>query len=332
MSGAGVSLAQSPVLFDAWAHTYTAPGGRRLSGVTELMRRHGLSPDYSGVPEATLRRAAERGTAVHGIIQDCVNGLFDDGAATARERAVADTWEAFRIGAGLEPLASEYLVSDCELVASKVDLVLSDLRLCDVKTTSTLHTSSLEWQLSIYAWLFERQNPGLRVPSLHAIHYDTRRGAFTLHGVRRLPDAEVSRLLACERAGARYTPPPAPTDGGAAAEGIRAFAEGAGLPAALSRLAEAKAVVDGLQARLDEAYAELYARMTEAGVDRVECPSFTLTRRPPTTRTTLDAKALRAEAPDVAARFTRTCEVRGGVTLRMRKDNDNDNDIQQTVK
>ena len=62
------------VYFDATSHSYLLDGETLLMGVTELMKKHGLGADYSGIPEATLRKAAEEGTAIHQEIEAYDNG------------------------------------------------------------------------------------------------------------------------------------------------------------------------------------------------------------------------------------------------------------------
>ena len=53
------------IFFDETSHTYLLDDDKILIGVTSLMKKFGLSPDYSGIPEATLKKAAEEGTAIH---------------------------------------------------------------------------------------------------------------------------------------------------------------------------------------------------------------------------------------------------------------------------
>ena len=63
-------LKQIPVLFNQEEHTYTnTETGEMLKGITSTLI-HRLFPDkYSGIPQAVLARAAERGTAIHEEIE-----------------------------------------------------------------------------------------------------------------------------------------------------------------------------------------------------------------------------------------------------------------------
>ena len=118
------------VAFNEWLHVYTASDGHTLIGATELMKRHGLSPDYGGISKDVLEKAAARGTAIHQLLQD-----YDDGKAVIED----ENLKAYKT-LGLKVHCSEYLVSDNEIVATFIDKVLDDCSLADVKSC-LLYTS-----------------------------------------------------------------------------------------------------------------------------------------------------------------------------------------------
>ncbi len=70
------------------------------------------------------------------------------------------------------------------------------ISLGDIKTTASLDREYLSWQLSIYAYLFELQNPLIKVDKLFGIWL--RGNKSELVEIERKPDAEVKRLLECE--------------------------------------------------------------------------------------------------------------------------------------
>ena len=132
------------VFFEPTSHSYVLDGETLLMGVTSLMKKHGLSPDYSGIPEATLRKAAEEGTAIHKEIQDYENGI---------SVLASDLISEYK-KLGLKFIASEYQVTDYETVASAIDGIYEGskkkkVKLVDFKTTQKYHRRSLEWQLGI---------------------------------------------------------------------------------------------------------------------------------------------------------------------------------------
>lgn len=157
-----VILKKSPVVFDELAHTYDL-NGVKLSGITSLLHRTIFADKYSGISRKVLDKAAEYGHNIHEQIElvDSLGVESDDPSVQAYCRMKEEN--------NLVPLVNEYLVSDEASYASSIDIVFSDYTLADIKTTSKLDMEYLSWQLSIYASLFEMQNPGLKVPRMLAI-------------------------------------------------------------------------------------------------------------------------------------------------------------------
>lgn len=156
------SLYVSPVMFNDVAHTY-ALGCKRLSGVTQLLHRTLFADKYKGVSQAVLNKAADYGHNIHEQIE-----LVDALGVTSSSPAVQAYLE-MKAAMSLTTIANEYLVSDEDYVASSIDIVFHDFTLADIKTTSQLDMAYLSWQLSMYAYLFEKQNPQYKVPRLLAI-------------------------------------------------------------------------------------------------------------------------------------------------------------------
>lgn len=189
------------VFFEPLSHTYLC-GDKVLIGVTTLMAKHGLSPDYSNIPAATLKKAADEGTAIHREIQDYDNGL------SVLRTPLIEEYIALCAEKGLKFVASEYLVSDNETVASSIDCVYgekNEVILVDIKTTTKPHMRPLAWQLGCYKVFFERQNPGKKVVGCYCLHID--RKAKTIKGlipVDVVTEAEVDALITAEREGRIY--------------------------------------------------------------------------------------------------------------------------------
>ena len=150
----------SPVLFNEDGHTYTL-NGHTLSGVTPII--HWLFPEtYKGIPQSVLNNAAEHGSLIHKKCELADSmGIVDD--------EIVATYKELLEMKGLKPVLSEYLVSDEHRIASAIDKVFDDLSLGDIKCTSKVHIPNVTMQLSIYAWLMERQNPGVKVNRLFCI-------------------------------------------------------------------------------------------------------------------------------------------------------------------
>ena len=287
------------VAFNEWLHVYTASDGHTLIGVTGLMKRHGLSPDYGGISKDVLEKAAARGTAIHQLLQD-----YDDGKTVIED----ENLKAYK-ALGLKVHCSEYLVSDNEIVATFIDKVLDDCSLADVKSTSTIHRRPLEWQLSIGAYLFELQNPGKKVPHLYCIH--VRYGKAKQIEVNRIPDEAVERLLECERCGVVYSANPVAADAALALE-----EQAVVLAEQLDQIARLKLAIKETEQASEELQQRLYDYMTENNLDEMACELGTFVRKAPDTKKSLDSARLKKEKPELYEQYLKESEIKGSITFK----------------
>lgn len=309
-----VKLVQSPVVFNEEAHTYSLEG-KELSGITSILKRYIFPDMYSCVNQAVLDEAAKRGTIVHNAIRMWVKGILHE-ENMEEYRAFFCSYNE----AGLSALESEYLVSDNESVASSIDLVCVEpetnkIILCDIKTTSTLHMEYLQWQLSIYAYLFEHQNPELKVSGLRGIHI--RDGKCKIVEVVRLRDEYVESLLDTFR-----------NDQPLFINPLRAIPEGMDELIHAYALNEAdiaycKQVASGYEARRKELQEKMGELLKEKGITKLDTEMASINVLPDTERTSFDFKNFReSEAytkdPATYEAFIKTTHVRGGVRVTVK--------------
>lgn len=186
-------LVKSAVVFDELAHTYMYMGAH-LSGITSLLHRTLFADKYHGIAPEVLAKAAEYGHNIHEQIE-----IVDSLGVESDHPSVQD-YCRMKKDNNLVPLVNEYLVSDEKAYASSIDIVFDDFTLADIKTTSRLDMEYLSWQLSIYAYLFEMQNPGLKVPRLLAIWLPKPRyGRSTLVEVPRKTKDAIKVLMAWDK-------------------------------------------------------------------------------------------------------------------------------------
>ncbi len=183
-----LGLTESMVVFNPEHHTYNL-NGNQLSGVTPIIAW--LFPDtYKGIPQHVLDEAAKNGTLVHSLCELC------DSMGVADEPIVKE-YKKMLEASGYRVSCSEYIVSDERYVASAIDKVFDDCSLADIKTTSKLHIGNVTLQLSIYAYLFEKQNKGKEVPHLYAIWLPKEQyGKPAIKEVQRIPSEFCERLIA----------------------------------------------------------------------------------------------------------------------------------------
>ena len=197
-----MKLIKSQVVFNPDEHTYML-GDKELSGITSVISRQLFPDKYRDVPEYVLRKAAERGTMIHSICELVDDmGITHDSDEAQGYKELKDDW-------GLRYECSEYLVSDNEDYASCIDKVYreneTDFTLGDIKNTYVLDKESVRWQLSIYAYLFELQNPGCNVVRLIGIWL--RGKNHEIVEVERIPSEVVMNLLKCDSEGRQFVNP-----------------------------------------------------------------------------------------------------------------------------
>lgn len=298
------------VYFDSITHTYLM-GDKILQGVTTLMRKHGLSTDYSGIPDHILKNAAERGTAVHKAIENYINGKsYEDCLVEAGDHYdfVANALKEY-IKLKIPASTAEYLVSDNEMVATSIDIVMTDYSLADVKTTSQLDEESLRWQLSIGKFLFEKQT-GIKVPHLYGIHIREKGKKIK---VEPIPREEVERLFECEKNGTKYTQPKDVI--------VAKILQGS----ELIELIDLEKTYSELDAKLQKAKDErdefrkrFYDLMKEHGVDKVEGENITITRTASYTKNNFNSKQLQKDDPKLYKKYLTTSNVKGSLRVTLK--------------
>lgn len=286
------------VFFDDITHSYINKDNIFLTGVTGLMRKHGLAADYSNVDEGVLSRKAEYGSMVHKSIERYIKGESVESTPEL---------EAY-ISMGIRALASEYLISDNETVASSIDIVTKELDLIDVKTTYKLHLNALQWQLSIYAYLFEMQNIKLKVRNLYALHI--KNGKAELVKIDRLPDSDIAELIRCEKEGRIYSAP-LPT---VSTQDER-----------LQRLYDIEMFISEIEAKAKKAKAEreemmsaLYAQMEAENLKKIETDRMTITRILPSVRVSVDSGLLQSDYPDVYNAVKKESATKGSIRIKIK--------------
>lgn len=297
------TLTESGVVFYPESHQYFLDG-RELQGITGLIHER-LFPDmYSGVDEEVLARAADRGTKIHEELE-----LLDD-LGLPSDYPEAKSYERIKEENGLQVERSEYIVTDRVHFASPIDKVfrLSDyaFMLADIKTTYRLNEEYVRWQLSIYAHLFEMQNPGLKATELAAIWLRGEKSKFVR--VERIPGDVIADLLNAEVNGLEFANPcPQPVK--------------EGLPqrykAAEMAIVEIEEQMKRWKAKEEELKAGLMRAMQGNGVRswKGECVSFSL--KAASEREDFDKKRFKEENPGLYAKYAKTTKVKESLTIKL---------------
>lgn len=299
-----MELVKPTVIFDPEEHAYHTPEGVQLQGITGMLRRQLFPDEYRDVPQHILDRAAERGHAVHQLCE-----LVDDLGITPGE-ADAQAYIRLKSEKGLRYKASEYLVSDNTRFASAIDKVYEDgessFILADIKTTYRLNEEYVRWQLSIYAYLFELQNPGAKASGLLALWI--RDGHASAYAMERIPAEIVTALLDAEAEGRQFVNPLSRADI-TLPERYRQMEQSI---IEIDRQArywaeQKKALMDGLM-----------QEMVRAGAYQWDGDSIKLTRKKDSIRKAFDAKKLAEDHPDIYAEYLKELPQAGSITLKIK--------------
>lgn len=272
-----ITLNPSWVVFNEEEHTYTL-NGKQLHGITGMLSRQLFADKYKDIPEYILKRAAKRGTEVH---KDCE---FTD--ATGLEPQTTEGKNYRELRKDFNVIANEYTVSDNEYFASNIDCVWEkdgEVILADIKTTSHLDEEYLSWQLSIYAYLFELQNPELRVSQLYGVWLkDDKKKLVTIN---RRPTEEIIKLMDCEKSGEHYLIPQE--------ENMLITRS------AVDILIEAKQMAEYYTQRYKDIEQQLLNAMVEHKVKSWDTEQMKATYSPASESTTFDTKKFQEEHPEL---------------------------------
>lgn len=211
-----LELNRCSVVFNPDDHTYYLPEKDKfLSGITGILERQLFPDTYAGIPEPIVRQAAEYGSAVHQSLEDFDMDWLNDGTIE-----VAD-YMSLCAENNLAHETSEYLVTDGEFYASMIDKVFRvdgyTFDIGDIKTYGVMTPEKREkarWQLSIYSYLLESMNPGVKVRRLFVFHIRNKQrknGSFDhisdFIELVRIPDSVVRELLRADSMGEQFVNP-----------------------------------------------------------------------------------------------------------------------------
>lgn len=191
-----IKLKKTKVVFDEKNHTYHL-GKKELKGITGTLIKKAFPDTYKDIPEAVLKKAAERGSMVHNSFELFCTVFGSDISEYPNPTVELLDFNDMLQSYGLTHVESEYLVTDGKNFASAIDGVFADgdgnIYLVDYKTTSTLHYDNVSLQLSIYAKWFEKQNPNLQVKEIVCMWFKDGKSKF--QPLPRVAEEKIEQLI-----------------------------------------------------------------------------------------------------------------------------------------
>ena len=290
---------KSNVIYDEVVHTYHL-NEKKLQGITGTLIPHAIGQKYADVPEHILAEKAQYGKLVHGEIEMFLNG-FEPHEPTPEFLAFKKWQKKNKV----KFIESEFVVTDNENFATPIDGIDFNYNIYDWKTTAILDKESVSWQLSICAYFSELM--GNTVNKLYALHL--RGNECTLHEIERKQNDEVKRLIESYLNNVPYISTLVLTN----EEALQTIYD------AEIMLIQLETEVKKYKEYKEKALYLLEKQMQEAGVKTFETERLKATRVLPTETITFDSKALLADMPELADKYSKTSVRKGYLKLTIKK-------------
>lgn len=288
-----------PVAFDQEAHTYTnTDTGEMYKGITSTLLRRLFPNKYDGIPEAILKKAAERGTLVHEDIE-LVDSLGVDPSTEEGKNYLK-----LKKKHNLNYLTGEWTVSDLQHYATNIDCIYeveeNVVDIADFKTTSKFDKESVAWQLSICAYFLEMNNPHIKVRNLYGIWL---RGESVAELIEVERVADVDLLIQADI-------------------NDKPFEYKSFFPDYIVQNETTLYVLGKKIKELTEQYeackAEVLAQMAENGEKSFDTGAVLITYVAPSKRESFDSKAFKADNADLYGKYIKTSETKESLKITLR--------------
>lgn len=265
-------------------------GKKELTSITTLLKRHGLSTDFSEVmiSPAILEEARNRGNKIHKEVSDWVKDRIEPTTIEAKEII-----DLLRCTSSINKLKSEYIVNNNDY-AGTVDLSDNNL-IMDIKTGRNKDIISWSWQLSLYEYLEKKQYDELSI--FHCPKGDKSKKII----VPRIPKEEIERLFECERNCEIYQP-----------KTVELATVNAEISTKISQTIEA---IEKLEEVVNLFREAVLSEMQLKGIKKFDNGEISITYIEPTTRVSIDSKKLKEELPDVYSKYSKVSDVKASVKI-----------------
>lgn len=307
------------IIFDDKKHTYfNTETGKYLLSVTQLMRKHNLAPNYADIPDEILQKAAAYGSMVHKEIED-----YNKDGSVGFSWELGEYIKAYKEN-DITSVANEFIVYNdivCGTV-DELDLLKNGFELVDHKTTYEVHTESVSWQTSIYAYLIATGNvQGCNVnPKYEEMHgrvnwFDKKSQSLQMIPLTKQPIEEIEKLMECERKGEIYQKPALNIEKTAYERAV----------ACLTTIKQAKKMQQEAEQYLEEFKNIMADELTKRGLKSVDNELIRVTKTDASSSLTFDEALFKKEHPEMWEQYKTKVKTRKGyVTVTLRgEDNEN---------
>lgn len=297
--------------FNEVDHVYTINGDIASISVTELLRKHGLAPSYSGVNKEVLRRASAFGKAIHLDLENVLNVAKYEPTTWQGEEFKAWVDKNLECGAGEQMFGMNY---NGLTICGTADFVGINKEgafvIGDHKTTSTLHKEYVAWQVSILDYIARKMSGqmvnGIKfnwsgAKQFYVLHYKYDKAKdkkfFKKHLLEKKSDTDIEALLNAELNGKKYEPQSLSVAKDFEAKVIKAEQY---LIATQRAFEEAKNEAQKVRQELLKMFGEQRVYSWESRDGNVK-----VTRIPESERVVVDSARLKKEMPQVYSKYAK---------------------------
>lgn len=314
------------IVFNQEEHSYTVNNEIASISVTQLLRKHGLAPNYSAVNPEVLKQASERGTNIHRDLE-CLISVEDYEPFTREGEAFSKYLKEFVDCACAEQLLayrykSMWICGTADVIGyfKKKD---KGCFVADHKTTANINKEYVSWQVSILDYMLRKLgNEPINDKSFKewkgadefmCFHY-SKDGDLNVIKLDKVPDEEIERLFECEYNGEIYKRRELVLDD-----------EIEGNMITITRsIDQMEKTLKALKAQQDKIKNYILEKMQEQGIKSVKNDFFSLTYVAPQEKVVVDSKKLKDNYPEVYKECLKLSQVKPQVRIKIMGDDEDE--------
>ena len=300
-----IKLEDTNVKFFSEDHHYEVGGVRVKYSLTEILRKFNISPDYAFVDKGVLRQAANRGTHLHQLLEVYDNTKVFPSFADDEYKPLIEDY----VAKGLNVIKSEVKVAYKTLLATSIDKIIEEngeVIVADVKTTSSPHIDSVIYQCSFGAYMLDKTT-GIKANKGRLIWLNRAKNKVEIKDFELVPTDTIERLLECLKN-----------------EDFRDYRDIlqteslAIAPDQLVKFENYLQTIERMQSELKDFKEYLLTQMRTKGIKSLKLDNLQITYVLPTTKKTLDTKALQNAHPELNLNdFYKESEVKDSIRLKV---------------
>ena len=305
-------------------HTYIINGDIASISVTELLHKHQLAPDYSGIKVEKMEQSAELGKKIHKDLEDVLN-VFEHKPQTEQGKHFQE-WVANNLdcGVGEQKLCLDYkgmlIAGTADVMAISKD---KQLVVADHKNTSKFQQEYVTWQVSILDYMArklgkEKVNGKLLnwkgATKFYCFHYNPKSGEMKVHELEKIADEEIERLLECEFTNTIYKRKELAIDDTLKDKFLQAE----------KVLFEIESQYKQAKANAEAVREELLKKFEEQGIVSWESPNklVKVTYVAPMDKISVDSTRLKKELPEIYKQYQKLTQQKGYIKITNRSKGD----------